>query len=79
MRTFVANRHPREGGEHSNGPGKPGNKGLLNNPQRSRDATKDTFDYKKYLKFLNDQRYHKVRKQRERWGEIVLIQVADKR
>lgn len=79
MRTFVANCHPREGGEHSNGPGKPGNTGLLNNPQRSRDATRDTFDYKKYLNFLNDKRYHKVRKQRARWREIVLIQVADKR
>lgn len=49
-------------------PGQPENKGLPNSPQRSRDAIKDTFDYKKYLKFPNDKRYHKLRKQRAEWG-----------
>lgn len=33
-----------------------------------RDAIKDTFDYKKYFKFLNDKRYHKLRKQRGQNG-----------
>ena len=60
-------------------PGRPENKGLLNNPQIHRDAYKTPLTTKRYLKFLNDKRYHKLRKQRAEWGEIFLTQVADKR
>lgn len=37
---------------------------------KKRDAIKDTFDYKKYFKFLNDKRYHKLQKAKGRMGEI---------
>ena len=78
-RTFIANYHPWEDGEHSNGPRKARKQRLAKQPPKKPSCIRDTFEYKKYLKFLNDKRYHKLRKQRAEWGGIFLTQVADKR
>lgn len=62
MRTFIAGCHPGVDGEHSNGSRKARKERLAKQPKKKSRCHKgkiNTFDYIKYLKFLNNKRYHK--------------------